>query len=154
MLQTLKLLIPAILPSWNFFDYITPSPRVQFRLIATEAKVSIDWQEYRPRPDHLSFSQMLGRMLWNSHWNETMFIAGCAERIAVNHNAEHNETEILERIVADLLKEKATVNAAVSIAKSTHVQFRLVFIERVNDELVEETVFHSRIKKLPNVYNA
>ena len=36
MFNVLKLLIPALLPSWNFFDYITPSPRIQFTLLKHE----------------------------------------------------------------------------------------------------------------------
>ena len=38
MLRTLKLLLPVLIPSWRFFDFIAPSPRIQFSLLKTELK--------------------------------------------------------------------------------------------------------------------
>ena len=144
MFNVLKLLIPALLPSWNFFDYITPSPRIQFTLLKHENDIPTHWQEYRPRPIHLSVIQMLKRMLWNSHWNETMFVMGCAERLAVNHNPEHSENEILNRIISDLKNPTSNID----VSDITHIQFRLVFIEREETNLVEEITYHSRIQSI------
>ena len=33
MLQTVKLLLPALIPSWRFFSTIAPSPRIEFALL-------------------------------------------------------------------------------------------------------------------------
>lgn len=132
------------MPSWNFFDYITPSPRIQFTLLKQENDTPITWHEYRPCPAHLSLFQMLKRMLWNSHWNETMFVMGCAERLAVNHNKTHSENEIFSRITSDLLNKTSEID----VHETSYLQFRLVFIEREASELIEEITFLSRIQTL------
>jgi hypothetical protein len=48
MLQTLKLLLPALIPSWRFFDTIAPSPRIEFTLLKTAQDASGAWREFRP----------------------------------------------------------------------------------------------------------
>lgn len=100
----------------------------------------MEWQEFRPRPDTVSFSQMLKRMLWNPWWNECLFLMSCAERLLANPT-EHSEDEILKRIQNDLAKEGKTRDA-------TQVQFRLVLVERQGESIVEEAVFHSRVESL------
>jgi len=54
MLQTIKLLLPALMPSWRFFAAIAPSPRIELALLKTAKDVPDVWQEFRPRPEHLS----------------------------------------------------------------------------------------------------
>ena len=44
MLQTLKLLLPALIPSWRFFDTIAPSPRIEFTLLKTAQDAPGDWR--------------------------------------------------------------------------------------------------------------
>ena len=70
MLRTLKLLLPALVPSWRFFDTIAPSPRIEYALLrnAEEPPSSDDWREFRPRPARQSAIRMLGRLLWNPVW--------------------------------------------------------------------------------------
>ena len=138
--KTVKLLLPAIIPSWNFFDFIAPSPRIQYSLLSGENRPQTAWQEFRPRPEHVSFSQMLKRMLWNPWWNECLFLMSCAEVLVANPT-KHSEDEILKRIQADIVKDDATHDA-------THVQFRLVLVERRGELLTEEIVFHSRVEPL------
>ena len=140
MLQALKLLIPALLPSWRFFDVIAPSPRIQFVLLNPENEVVQDWQEFRPRPRKLSFLQMLGHLFWNPVWNESLYMVSCAERI-VEQYTEHSESEILNRIKLDLR------NANYDLA-STQLQFRLLLIQRQGSELQQEVVFLSRLELL------
>ena len=138
ILKTLKLLLPAIIPSWNFFVFIVASPRIQYTLFNKDNEPQIEWQEFRPRPDSVSFSIMLKRMLWNPWWNEYLFLMSCAERLLANPT-KHSEDEILKRIQSDIVKEGADKNAA-------QMQFRLVLIERQGEKLVEEVVFHSRVE--------
>ena len=148
-----KLLLPALLPSWNFFDVIAPSPRIEFTLLHSKNESPIQWQEFRPRPTQLSFSKMLSRMLWNPRWNETLFVVSCAERIMENtaqsNLGSHSENEILKRIVNDIVCNKLlTENNKISSNTTTHLQFRLLVIQREGLELIQKVVFQSRIVPL------
>ena len=144
MLHILKLIVPALVPSWNFFDVITPSPRIQFTLFGPDDESQIQWQEYRPRPAHLTLLQMLGRLLWNSKWNETMFIVGCAERLMVNPT-QHSEDEILNRMINDFTNN----SSGIDLTNATHLQFRLLVVQRHGTELQQNITYYSSIKKLP-----
>ena len=119
-LQSFQLLLPALIPSWRFFDEIAPSPRIEFVLLESAQDTAEDWQEFRPRPAHIPFHTMLTRLFWNSRWNESLFLVSCAERLMANPT-EHSHQEILERIKREL--EPATITAP-------YLQFRLVFITR------------------------
>lgn len=140
ILKPLKLLLPALIPSWNFFDTISPSPRIEYSLLSSENEKSLNWIEFRPKPSHISLNNMFKRLFWNPKWNESLFLTSCAERILENHTL-HSENEILRRIERDLVlrKEQAT---------ETHLQFRLLFIQRVGIELKTEILFNSRIHNL------
>jgi len=143
MLSTLKLLLPALLPSWRFFDVIAPSPRVQFTLLSTETESPHAWHEFRPRPATLSFATMLKRMIWNPEWNESLFLTSCAERL-MEHPTQHSEDEIMTRIINDLRNN--TQNSAMMAA--THVQFRLLLVQRQGAQLHQNVTYHSRIQAL------
>ena len=148
-----KLLLPALLPSWNFFDVIAPSPRIEFTLLHSENDTSTQWQEFRPRPTQLSFSKMLARMLWNPRWNESLFTVSCAERIMENtlqnNLGSHSENEILNRIINDIVCNKLLIdNLKAQDNPTTHLQFRLLVIKREGLELIREVVFQSRIVPL------
>lgn len=138
-LQPFKRLLPALIPSWNFFDIIAPSPRIQFTLLQFKDETPNHWQEFRPRPSHLSFLQMLKRMLWNPKWNESLYLVSCAERIIEEHTV-HSENEILNRIQKELASKKSTT--------ATHLQFRLLFIQRQEHKLIEKVIFTSRVHKI------
>jgi len=143
MLHILKLLVPALIPSWRFFDTIAPSPRIQFALLNTENDTPSEWREFRPRPGHLSFLQMLGRMIWNPEWNESLFLTSCAERLMENPT-QHSEDEILKRIINELNDKNSNTQTGVT----THLQFRLLLVQRHNSHLHEEVTFYSRISPL------
>lgn len=134
----LKLLLPALLPSWRFFDVIAPSPRIHYAVLDTPDGTVEDWLEFRPRPTYVCFVQMLRRMVWNPVWNESLFMVSCAERI-LEAPTQHSEDEILKRIIQELDREEG------------YIQFRLLVIQRVGDELKEEVVFHSRIDSVSAV---
>ena len=144
ILKSVKLLIPAIIPSWNFFDSIAPSPRIQFSLLKSETDAIRNWQEFRPRPQFVSLAKMLKRMVWNPRWNESLFLVSCAERIVGNSSPEliiHSEHEILKRIKNDLLQKHKSLTAS-------HIQFRLLFMKRQDSKIKEEVAFISRIQAL------
>jgi hypothetical protein len=101
MIQTLKLLLPALIPSWNFFDVIADSPRIEYSLLGTAEDGDSAWLEFRPRPERIPFPAMVGRLFWNAQWNETLFLISCAERL-METPTEHSQNEIFRRIAADL----------------------------------------------------
>src|ERR1700679_1033555 len=115
MLKTLKLLLPALIPSWRFFDVIAPSPRIEFVLLNTRQATVDNWREFRPRPMYLPMREMLKRMFWNPRWNETLFLVSCSERL-MESGEEHSAKEIARRIQTEL-SQKTT----------PFLQFRLVF---------------------------
>jgi len=146
LFQTIKLLFPALIPSWDFFESIAPSPRIQFSLLNSEKQIDKHWVEFRPRPQYVSLIEMLNRMLWNPRWNESLFLVSCAERIVGNSSSElilHSEKEILKRIKNDLLQKHQTLTAS-------HFQFRLVFVQRQGKKLIEEVAFISRTQTFTN----
>ena len=105
MIQTLKLLLPALIPSWNFFDVIGASPRIENTLLQSADAAPSDWLEFRPRPGRIPLPAVLGRLFWNAWWNETMFVVSCAERLLdepPEKSREHSQNEIFRRIAADL----------------------------------------------------
>lgn len=143
MLQTLKLLIPALIPSWRFFDIIAPSPRIEFALLKGESGMPGEWQAFRPHPDHLPFLSMLGRLLWNPQWNESMYMVSCAEYL-MESPTPHREEQIMTRIMNDVLSEHPNRLSLVA----THLQFRLLVIERNNTERQETMMYYSRVVPL------
>lgn len=148
ILNTLKLLLPALIPSWNFFDVIAPSPRIQYALLKTEKETPLEWFEFRPRSMRLSVIQILHRIFWNPRWNETLYMVSCAERIMENPaNCLHSENEILNRIISNLIEE----NSPNHTSTATHLQFRLLTLQRQDSKLIQEVIFHSRIHKLPDM---
>lgn len=144
MLHTIKLLLPALVPSWRFFDFIVASPRIQFALLNESNDSRRQWQEFRPRPAHLPVSHMFGHMLWNPRWNESLFMVSCAERLMAFPTI-HSEDEILARITRELMGK----DSPVPIGSARYLQFRLMFVERKGSELNQEVRFVSRIQPLP-----
>ncbi len=46
----LRLLLPALVPSWNFFDVIVASPRVEYAMTDAPDGAIDAWIAFRPRP--------------------------------------------------------------------------------------------------------
>ncbi len=133
MLRTVQLILPALIPSWNFFDVIAPSPRIEYQLLNEAGKPRGDWQAFRPRPENISLLTMLQRLIWNPHWNESLFLVSCAERLSQDITPEHSEREILTRMKRDL---QAETNAE-------QFRFRLVFVHREDETLTQEILYTS-----------
>lgn len=139
----LKLLLPALIPSWNFFDVIAPSPRVEYALLRSIGDASGDWREFRPRPQRLSPLAMLTRLAWNPRWNESLFLASCAERLT-DEPTEHSEDEIFKRIAADLVREPVD-------AERPWLCFRLVFVAREGEAITREVLFQPAPRRLAEI---
>jgi hypothetical protein len=101
MLHILKLLLPALIPSWNFFDVIAASPRIEYAQLQSLDETAIEWRAFQPRPDRVSFTAMLASLVWNARWNEALYVVSCAERLMAEPTA-HSEDEIFRRIAAHL----------------------------------------------------
>ena len=141
MLKSLKLLVPALIPSWRFFDTIAPSPRIKFSCVTAANETVGDWQAFRPRPQSLSWGTVLRRLFWNPRWNETLFLTSCAERL-LDNPSEHSVTEISTRIAADL-------GIADPERDRRSFRFRLVLISRVGDVLQKEVGYVSAPQAIP-----
>jgi len=124
VLNSFKLIIPIFIPSWQFFKEIAPSPRIEFALLANEDE-QLKWQELSP-PARRNF---ISSLFYNPDWNRFLYIMNCAERLVL-HEDERDAREIINYIAS-----RAQVT-------SPYLQFRLVFIDRVDKEL-RSTVLYS-----------
>lgn len=122
-MRFIQLLIPALIPSWRFFDRVAPSPRIEYKCDENE------WRECRPRPGHMPFSAMLARLFYNPRWNDTLYLNSCAERL-MNAPTSHSIVDIESRLCADLGVDKAP-------------PFRLVFVFREGDVITRDITFVS-----------
>lgn len=125
ILNVFKLLLPALFPSWRFFDVIGPSPRIEVCLVDGPEEQGAVWRECRPRPARLSALDRLKALFWNAPWNETLFLANCAERILQGQEA-HCSRELQRRLRADLLHDFQDQGPDATIPP--FFRFRLVFL--------------------------
>ena len=139
----LKLILPVLLPSWNFFDIIAPSPRVQYSLFKPSKKTTHKWKQLNPRPKKVTFIQMLFRLFWNANWNESLYVVSCSERLLVKPT-EHSENEIINRIKRKLSRKNKGKNDKTEMA----LQFCIVVYYKENDEIYTETDFLSRFESI------
>ena len=139
LLKPLGLLLPALIPSWNFFDVIAPSPRIEYALTASSAVPKAGWTEFRPRPQRVSARSLLGRLLWNPRWNETLFLVSCAERL-INAPTDHSQDEIFRCLAADLVG-----------TTGDWLSFRLVFVSREDQAIQREVLFQSAPRRLADI---
>ncbi len=123
MLRILRLLLPALIPSWRFFRAVEPSPRVEVC-----ADGSSDWSEVCLRPDHVPLRVMLRRMLWNPRWNETLYLVSLAARV-VEERSPHAMRELERRVQRARPGER--------------IRLRLVFVERRGERLTREVLYQS-----------
>jgi hypothetical protein len=142
MPNPLQLLLPALIPSWNFFDVIAPSPRVEYALIPSVEASPEAWREFRPRPERVAPATMAARLLWNPRWNESLFLVSCAERLIDNPTA-HSEDEIFKRIAADLARGGTTFEGWLT--------FRLVFVARGDEAITREVLFEAGPRALAEI---
>jgi hypothetical protein len=113
MLRTIELVLPALIPSWEFFKDVAPSPRIEYWV----AEDGPFWREFQPRPMRVPIWAMIVRLIWNPRWNEQLFLVSCAERL-VTDPTEHSVQEIKQRLAATLRP----------VIGRRMVQFRLVFV--------------------------
>jgi hypothetical protein len=137
ILHLISWLLPALLPSWRFFDYIGPSPRIEICLLPHADSTPAQWQAFNPRPAHVSSATMLRRLFWNPVWNESLYLLSCSEKI-IERQSQRAEQEIALRIAANL-----QANAAANGTEYLFFVFRLIVIERGATTLTQHEVFRS-----------
>lgn len=139
MLNTVRLLLPALIPSWNFFEAIAPSPRIEYALAKAAGTEPTDWREFRPRPDRVSPVETLRRLFWNPRWNESLFLVSCAERLILEPTA-HSETEILQRVARDVAHDP-----------DAWLTIRLMFVHREGATILREEAFRSAPRRIADL---
>ena len=144
MIGAFRLLLPALLPSWRFFDLIAPSPRIEFALSRYHDEPVRDWTEFRPRPDKISLRKLLVSLFWNPLWNENLYLITCSERL-LEAPDPFREAQIVSRIKDDLV-------SAGGLETFHHfVRFRLVLVQRIGDRLEKSVAFASDVVPLEPV---
>lgn len=128
MLRWMILLLPALIPSWRFFQTIEPSPRIEYRVHGDRLG---SWRPMCPQPDRVSPGQMMIHLVWNPARNDALFLTSCAERILVD-GRDHAKQEILRRI-----------RDIEGITADDIVQFRLVTVQRVGNALERSVAYTS-----------
>ncbi len=78
---------------------------------------------------------MLGRMVWNPRWNQSLYLISCAERLLENATP-HSEKEIRDRIAASL---------ALSPHSKPYWQFRLALVSRDEAGIRKDIAFISPV---------
>ncbi len=141
MLPFLPLVLPALIPSWRFFDHIGPSPRIEYAWFRFGEEQPVPWQEFRPRPSKLGWAEIARRLMWNPRWNESLFLVRCAERL-VTAPTPICSREIFQRIRAEILRDAIGQNEA------SEMQFRLIFIRREGATLHRDIAFVSPRRSL------
>lgn len=116
MIGLLRLLLPALIPSWRFFDRIGPAPRIEFAITATKDDRNPQWREVRPRPHRGSVGKMLVHLFWNRRRNEALYLVSCAERL-VEDPTEWRAVELWQR-AADMVRDEARRARQAAVANS------------------------------------
>ncbi|MEM9062271.1 MAG: hypothetical protein AAGD13_17570 [Pseudomonadota bacterium] len=135
MWTVLRLLLPALIPSWRFFRSVEASPRIQWTFAENHPGDPTIWREFRPRPDRVSPLETLVRLFWNPVWNETLFLVSCAERIE-DTSDPHAIAEIRHRVVTGLRRSGEATS-------DQPVRFRIVFVDWQNGKRHERIAFES-----------
>jgi len=140
----MTLLLPALIPSWRFFDTVKPSPRIEYILLTDgqgEADEGAqDWQELYPKPDSISVGQLIRRMVWNPRWNEALFLVSLAERMSAEPS-DFVEQELTARVLSGLKAKGAS-------DQHPFMQYRVAFVLRVDGALEKHVTYQSPVHRV------
>ena len=136
MVRLFFLLLPGLIPSWEFFKAIEPSPRVQWRLFSIPLEDGEGWKEFRPRPQRLSLLTILRRLFWNPRWNDSLYLVSLSERLMLNPT-QHSVDEILDRLNFYVLAPDPVEEGPLNL------QFRLIFVRREGEQITESITYLS-----------
>jgi hypothetical protein len=139
----LQYLLPALIPSWRFFDSIAPSPRIEFALVARSDDAVAHWQEFRPHPAHVSGVSMLRSLLWNPRWNESLYMVSCAEKI-IDEPSAMRENELVRRIAEAIQRSEVTR----SFTQAMFLTIRVIVLQRQAGQITRQVRFVSESYRL------
>ena len=121
MMRSLKLLLPALAPSWRFFPSVTSSPRIEFRALQPNGSEPAPWRAFLPAPLQVSVGAMAKRMFWNPERNEALFLVTCAERLLAG------ELAFARREIAGRIARRMT-RPPPGQERAPFLQFRLLLV--------------------------
>jgi len=134
----LKLLLPILFPSWRFFSSIGPSPRIHYAFLKHEDDHPESWNEFRPKPEKISFKQSMCNLFHNPTWNETLYINTCAERLFESYS-EMREREIMRRLLNFISANKIAIKP-----DWKYVVYRISAIMREGQVVTQQVTFISK----------
>ena len=147
-LSLLSALLPALLPSWRFFDRIGPAPHVEYSWGAAAVEAGRAWRPLRPEPAHVALGTLLARLLWNPERNEALFLVSCAERLLEDPSAAR--ADLLWRRVADLIRQERIGSADAADSRlSGYLRVRIVEVTREGHRLARAVRYVSEARPLP-----
>ena len=135
MTNILKLILPVLLPSWGFFDRIAASPRIEYALITDKSSTDYDWKDFTYRPQSRSLTDFAKSLIYNAHWNESLFAVSCAGRL-LDHPTPHSEQQII-----DILTRRQQPNPK----RTPYLQFRIHVVEREGDKRTRDLAYISTL---------
>ena len=138
VLRSFYLLLPALVPSWRFFDVISASPRIEYALLNGPNGEALHWRSFRPRAQSVGFLKMLRRLFWNPRWNETLYLVSLSERV-INDASRHAQEEILARLRRDL---------AGGVLSDFYIQYRIVLVTGAGADQSRDIAYTSLIAPL------
>jgi hypothetical protein len=138
-LTMLHYLLPALLPSWRFFDYIGPSPRIEICLLQHAGDAPSQWQPFRPPPPLLTLALQLRSLLWNPRGNEALYLLSSSEKL-LQRQSMPAQMEIVRRIDAAV-----ACGEIVASSQQRFFVFRLLEIDRDGDALQTQVSFESPV---------
>ena len=134
----LRLLLPALIPSWRFFDRVGPSLRLDFAWVANEEGVAADWIAFHPEVASVPLHRVIPRLWWDPRGNESRYLMSCCERLLETGSA-HAEREIRTAIAGS-----GSASSGGLPPGRDWLVFRVRRLERDGEELVESIAFQSK----------
>lgn len=144
-MRLLSSLLPAVIPSWRFFDRIGPAPTVEWSV------GDGGWQPVCPSPPRVPAAALLARLFWNPARNEALFLVSCAERLLDDPSASRADllwTRVADRVRPTLSSEAAVAAPALPSAGGRTLRVRIVEVTRQGDALLREVRYVSEPRPL------
>ena len=134
----LRYLLPALIPSWRFFDDVGPSPRIEFCLLADE-NAKPEWRPFQPLPEHIPWAQLFRRLVWNPGRNESLYLLSSCEKILERDSLQAQE------VIAGRIAQSLQVDTVLPPPGAQWFRFRLLVVEREGGGLVRHERFVSPV---------
>lgn len=135
MANMLQWLLPALLPSWRFFDRIGAAPRLEWARTTEDA--APHWQVFRPQPARRPFAEVALSLVWAPRRNETLFLLSCAERLLESPEPAR------ERVLLSMMLDLAQAGELAGSAHESRLHLRIMVTERDGDAITEREAWRA-----------